>query len=219
MMVKKYIVILLMVVGTLTLSAQDEVKQISRKACDCMSELKISGADKDEMNTKLGLCFISASNGHEKYLKEKHGIVLSGKNAKKSGKKLGELIAVRAIIDCPSLIMAMVSGEGFAAAQVEYKKAKVAPPIAVAPAIKSVTGKVISVGKVPFASFDIKGTDGFTTKLYWIDFFDKSSVLLEDVTELKAKKLSFTFIEKKVFFAAKNSYELVKVVTGVTILQ
>ena len=216
---KKHKIFLLLVVGSFTLSAQDEIKNISRKACDCISELDVTDSNKKDMTTKLGVCFISASAGHEKFLKDKHGIDLTGKKLKKSGKKLGELIAMQAIIDCPMLIMAMVSGEGYTAAQVEYKKSrtKVTAPVVKTIPVKSVTGKVIKVEKEGFASFSVLGTDGFTSKLYWIDFFENSSVLLEDATKLKAKQFLFTYIEKKVFFAAKNNYELVKVLTGVSI--
>ncbi|MFT6748032.1 MAG: hypothetical protein ACJAZ2_002390 [Glaciecola sp.] len=218
---KKSILLLALLVGSVVLSAQNELKNITEKSCDCMSDLDISKFKKKDLEAQLGLCFIAGAGDHEKWLEKEHGITFTGKKAKKSGEKLGELIAVQALSKCPGLIMALVNKKGFEEAQVEYKKKKAGIPTTTVTAkpkvtpVKSISGKVVKVGKKNFASFNVKGADGFTNTLYWIDYFDNSGVLLEELSSLKTKDLSFTYIEKKVFFADKNNYELVKVITGV----
>ena len=187
---------------------QKPLKVIAKKACTCTNQ-----AEMNELNTanaramKLGICIIKASRGHESYLKEKHGVDLSQVAQAKHGEKLGYIVALE-MADICSASLAKMTNESTLPKNQEKVKAKV-------------LGKFISIKTKAYVKVIVEDSSDANcrilsfTRLYLIFNFKNSKSFSKLTAFKKGSLYEFEYIEKEVYFATRNEYSKVKIITGI----
>ena len=181
---------------------QKPLKVIAKKACTCTNQ-----AEMNELNTanaramKLGICIIKASRGHESYLKEKHGVDLSQVAQAKHGEKLGYIVALE-MADICSASLAKMTNESTLPKNQEKVKAKV-------------LGKFISIKTKAYVKVIVEDSSEKIVHLYLIFNFKNSKSFSKLTAFKKGSLYEFEYIEKEVYFATRNEYSKVKIITGI----
>ena len=205
---------------SLSVNSQDVLQSMAEESCNCMDELDPKSTA-SEVETKFGLCMVASAGLYMEELESQYDINFS-KNPSKAGKKLGELVGMRMINECPGYLTFLAGQGSFKDAQEERlrKKQKIQEAESVinnsssSSGSSSISGKFVRLEKNQFYNLVVEDKSGNTYKLLWLGSFEGSEVLLD---ESKVGQLIEVNYEEEALFNAEHSeYIDQKIITGVT---
>ena len=100
-MLKKTILIFIIIFSFQKSYSQGILDSIANKTCICIDSAKTLKMDRNQQLTEFGVCMIKTAEPYKKELKRDYNIDLNVLN-KETGEKLGRLIALKLVGNCPT---------------------------------------------------------------------------------------------------------------------
>ncbi|SEA01445.1 hypothetical protein [Bizionia paragorgiae] len=196
----KVLLILLTVLFVQNSFAQEDdyMLKITKKACECLSELK----DTENITTeRLGLCMLAEAGKYKDELLRDYNIDMM--NIDETGEELGRLIGLKMITVCPEVMMSLADIKD----EDDYEET-----------LYSAQGKVRSITKEDFIVFSIKTEDGRTTKFHWLTFIQSDFDLQNNYESLKGKTIDLEYDIYEFYDAKLGDYRNYNIIESITIV-
>jgi hypothetical protein len=100
-MLKKTILIFIIIFSFQKSYSQGVLDSIANKTCICIDSAKTLNMNRNQQLTEFGVCMIKNAEPYKKELKRDYNIDLNVLN-KETGEKLGRLLALKLVGNCPS---------------------------------------------------------------------------------------------------------------------
>lgn len=100
-MLKKTILLFIIIFSFQKSYSQGILDSIAKKTCICIDSAKTLKMDRNQQLTEFGVCMIKTAEPYKKELKRDYNIDLNILN-KETGEKLGRLIALKLVGNCPT---------------------------------------------------------------------------------------------------------------------
>ncbi|MFK7750127.1 MAG: hypothetical protein AB8B65_17170 [Kordia sp.] len=191
---------------TIIVTAQEEdskqavLDDITRDACDCITEKSSKKITKKQLEVQLGLCLI---NSYGKYKKRIDKYIEISLNDPDSLENLGQEIGLNMLTICPDTFMSFAQ---------EYIVDDLEAEVAVVPSKTDlVTGKVQKLTKDQFNMITFEGINKRKYKFLWLEYFEGQE-LLNDVKKLKKLKVTVTFESVEMYDPKMEDYRTYKVI-------
>ena len=100
-MIKKFTFLFLVIISFQNAYSQDILESIATKTCECIEAKTNKKLNGNEAFAELGICMIKVSEPYKKELKKDYNVDLDVLN-KETGEKLGRLVALILVGNCPA---------------------------------------------------------------------------------------------------------------------
>ena len=186
-----------------TLFAQDAtdglIKQITKDTCVELSRLDFSKQTTDELKVSLGLALVKVMGQHQAELKS------AGFNTSdsKSVEKLAVDVGMRLVTDCPTFFETLT------------KNPNHIKELALNESSGTISGKLVRIVGGDFTHLLIEDTKGKVERLWWMEYFSGSNVLLSNPQTQLNRSLKVSYVEREIFNSTLNDYVKVKVITRI----
>lgn len=185
--------------SSFTLVAQDVLDGIATGTCDCLKELDREVHKGEALQMQLGLCMMKVSAPYEKELRKQFKVDLSRLDAG-AGEKLGELVGMRLVTQCPEFLEMLAEMEGEET------------PDVVEQVTATVTGVVAGLRDRQFSTVLVKDVSGRTVELLRLEHFQNADMLAgAGATEVKG---TFYYTVKELYDPVAGTYRAHNVLVG-----
>ncbi len=193
---------------TITVLAQQDQSEIVKKAakstCECYSKknLDIESISRENLQMELGFCIITAYNNDQKAIKEIYGDLLADATAME---KFGTDVGLQMATECPDTLLEIGSQYLDENEDEEtYQEGSI------------VTGKIDKITTEQFIVVNIKDDTGRRYKLYWLDYFEGDSYILNALNSKDRNTYSFEYVDIELFDPSTKEYRDYKVLSNVS---
>ncbi len=142
----------------------NHLDEIAQKSCSCVTADEMAQSTIEALQAKFGACIVKEALAYKAPLKAENGLDMDAMDYE-TGKKLGQLVAVRMLNYCPEVLMKL------------GMKAKNA-----APAVLQKQGTIQSITAGDFATLKLQAEDKLITKYLWLTNFPGAN----ELSQLKA---------------------------------
>lgn len=194
----RLIALLVLVFGPLLVKSQDVLDNISKDVCPCLQELSPQ-APKDSLNMKLGLCMLTHALPYQRELKKKHGVDLDQFDGP-TGEKLGRLLAMKLVVNCP----------GFTELVVRLSEEEMPPPPAILDA-RTVYGTVQEVTPSQFLTITVKTDDGPSYEFLLLEHVTNIDQVSQDPGKARGFHAKWGYREREFFDPFTRTYKTYRV--------
>ncbi len=199
---------------------------ITDECCACIQPKEIEKMNLDELQIALGLCFVESFSEHKKDLKAL-GFTITDPN---SMTKFGEDVGMRLTLVCPvykNKIMALLADENSGLQELmggsqQSLTDQPMPTTARSNTLAELSSEEITVKNMMGTLEDIKGTDyativikaenGRLHEFLWLDYFEGSQELIDNIEALQGKKVSLQYVGREYFLPKMKGYYGVNVI-------
>jgi len=191
--------LLLVLLQTAPLHAQDVLDRIAVSTCDCINAVDRKEVKGEALQMQLGLCMMQAAAPYDKELRKQYKVDMSRLEAG-SGERLGELVGFRLVAKCPEFLefVAEMQNEG----ATEVAQAVVA----------KVSGSVTGLRDRQFSTVLVKDVSGRTVELLRLEHFPNADLLAgAGATGVKG---TFLFTVKELYDPVAGTYRAHNVLVG-----
>jgi hypothetical protein len=193
-----------LVVCCSALSAQTEqerlVKVMAAEACTELSKTDLSNKSPDQVKAAIGIPLVQALGRHAAEL------TASGINVadQKQSEAFGQRVGIQLVGDCPAFIAALAKNP-------DVIKQGAANPATTG----TISGTLLKIVAGDFSYLQVEDSKGKIEKLWWMEYFDGSKVLLTDPSRRLNKPINVKYTEKEVFNSTLGDYVKIKIITGI----
>lgn len=151
----------------------------------------------DNFEMQLGLLMIPVMTAYKESLEK----VIPGFVFENDLESISEQIGVQLAMSCPSFLQLVSSHPEF------INQTNLNPE-------RTIEGKLLLIQEADFTHIQVKGSNGRTEKLWWLEYFDGADELVSK--SLLSKNVNVRYIEKEVYSAALKDYIIIKVIKGIS---
>lgn len=198
---KNILVLLALTALPLATTAQDVLDKVADGACSCLHDKADAIGDAEQMKVQFGLCFLSAANPYEKELRKKYNVDLT-QITNEGGESLGRLIAPRMAARCPDELAALMQKISAQDQAVEEEEA-----------VTMIRGEVVKATKDRFLWLMVRGEDGRTIELLWLDHVSGAEHI--DLSAPQGTKAGFAYVQRELLDPASGAYRSYDVLTAI----
>jgi hypothetical protein len=180
----------------------DLLKQLAQEACQEIKKTDFSNKSADELKLALGLPLVMVSGRHQGELKAV-GIDMSDSQ---SARKFGNDVGIYLAQNCPEFVASMMKNPS-AVAEIA-QNAKTSGPL-------SISGTLVKIVNGDFSYLQVEDSKGKIEKLWWMEYFDGSNVLVVSPQNRLNRPIKVNYVEKELFNFTLKDYVKVKVITGI----
>ena len=189
---KRNVLIIIFIIISKLIFAQDYMDKIALRACDCINSISDT-INSDKYVLRFGACLMTAASPYKKQLRKDHKI----KDFVKQAKELGTLIGLHVWSVCPE------SMEKLYGTDTEEEKLLNDAEF---------EGRVINIEDDIFVMLSIKNESGMISKFYWLSQIESDIDLQNQYKTLLDKSVRITFGTKEIFDARIGEYRTFKII-------
>ncbi len=199
-MIKKFTLLLLVITACLNANAQDILDSIATKTCGCIEAKTTKKMNRNEALAELGICMINVAEPYKKELKKDYNVDLNVLN-KETGEKLGRLVALKLVGNCPSFKSLMQTEINN---QIQKKEGET---------VFEFSGVVKETKQNQFVSITIENENNKIKEFLWL-----TEVAENNVSILKSKGIfvKITYTQMELFEPKLNKYVINYVLKSIT---
>lgn len=189
--------LLLLVLVSITSSAQELLDTVAKEVCACVEgkKDKLQGLTPDKVQAQLGLCILSSYTAHDKEVKAKYGDLMGNDKAME---KFGEDIGVKMVTACPETLMEFAGvGDDEVTAEV-----------------LSVEGKITEIKNEQFTTILVKDKNGRVYSFLVLNYFDTASLIIgNELTKNSSVVIEYSEVE--LYDNKSKEFRFFKVISGI----
>ena len=174
--------------------------QITKETCDELSQRDFSRTNPDEMKMLLGLALIKVMGKHQGELS---AIGVSPSDPK-SVEKLATSVGMQLVAECPTFLDALTRNPN-AITGLARKETSAG----------TISGTLVKVVEGEFTHLQVEDANGRIEKLWWMEYFNGSNILLADAHGQLNKPIKVNYVEREIFNSTLRDYVKVKVITSI----
>ena len=199
-MIKKFSLLFLIIISFQNTYSQDILDSIATKTCECIEAKTNKNLNRNEALSELGVCLIKVSEPYKKELKKDYNVDLNLLN-KETGEKLGRLVALKLVGNCPafkSLMQTEVNN------QIQKKENET---------IFEFSGVVKEIKQNQFVSITVENENYKTKEFLWL-----TEVAENNISILKSNGIfvKITYTQMELFEPKLNKYVISYVLKSIT---
>ncbi|RZJ72797.1 hypothetical protein [Flavobacterium sp.] len=179
-------------------NAQDVYQKTATETCNCVNDLKKSGATQIT-DTQLGICMIKAYTNHKSEFPKDKQFSLDDQSG--GFETLGAEIGLKMMDFCPDVLMALVEEDDSSGAA--------------AATTHSLTGKVLEVKTEQFVTISVKDDNGRAHTMILLNYFASATMFTEGKVK-KGDKITVTYSEVELYDPKMKEFRYYKVIAGLT---
>lgn len=191
-------IILFFVLSSLSMFSQDVKDKIAKETCECSKKFDLDTMNSSDLEVKFGLCMLESYNNHINEFSENEKLNF---NDGTQMEKFGEQIAMKMLSFCPDIILKL--GEGYD----EIEKGNTQDAV--------ISGNYVGNDIDTFYNIIIKESNGETTKLIILDYFDNVNLITDKLLK-NNDGVNVSYYETQLFDAKLNKFITAKIVTDIT---
>lgn len=199
-MIKKFTFLFLVIISFQNAYSQDILESIATKTCECIEAKTNKKLNGNEAFAELGICMIKVSEPYKKELKKDYNVDLDVLN-KETGEKLGRLVALKLVGNCPAFKSFMQTEVNN---QIQNKENET---------MFEFSGVVKEIKQNQFVSITIENEHHKTKEFLWL-----TEVIENNVSILKSNGLyvKITYTQMELFEPKLNKYVISYVLKSIT---
>jgi hypothetical protein len=174
--------------------------QITKETCDELSQRDFSRTSPDEMKMLLGLALIKVMGKHQAEL----GAIGVSTSDPKSIEKLATSVGMLLVAECPPFLEALTRNPNTIAGLAGKQTSS-----------GSISGKLVKIVDGEFTHLQVEDASGRIEKLWWMEYFNGSNILLADSQGQLNKPIKVNYVEREIFNSTLRDYVKVKVITSI----
>ncbi|GLB50213.1 hypothetical protein [Neptunitalea lumnitzerae] len=185
-------------------TTKDELlKGAAQHACDCFTSKDIDFENITDKNieVELGICILSYYKDHKEAIESEYGNILKDTAAMEN---FAVDVGIEMAGFCPEALIAITGDEAFEEEETYETYA--------------LKGTILNINTDQFVYIEVKDENGKRFKIYWLDYFEGDSIILDLLDQKKVDKKSYyieyTFVE--LFDPSTKEYRNFKVLTNVS---
>ncbi len=206
-------------------------KKMIKEVCAEITKKDLSKLNKDNMQTELSMMMMPAFMNNMNEIETVYG---GGIADKKVMSKLGQELGMKLAFECPAFMtfaIKMTQDKDMAKLMTgnddkkvieedeESPKVIYTPPVVTSKSkvileTTAVSGKLLAINQGDITTISVKGADGKTEKLYWLEYFENAEAFQKNIPSLINKSVKFSYKAIDVYNAAKKEYKYIMVITG-----
>lgn len=205
---KKYLVfavcfLLISVAAHAQMSKDSLMKIMAKETCAEISKKDLAGKSMDELEMELGLAMLPVVAKYQEELKTIFGFDMEDP---KSMEGMGREVGMQLAKDCPAFLKMFMSNPE-AMKEITGKDKNV-------PAVSIINGTLLKVVNGDFTYIQVKDGSGKIEKLWWMEYFEGSNKLINELDKQLNKPVRVSYIEKEIYNSTLKDYMKLKIITG-----
>ena len=189
-MIKKFTLLFLVIIAFQNAYSQYILDSIATKTCECIEAKTTSKMNRNEALAEFGICVIKMAEPYKKELKKDYNVDLNLLN-KETGEKLGRLVALKLVGNCPAFKTLMQTEINN---QIQKKENET---------VFEFSGVVKEIKQNQFVSITIENENNKTKEFLWL-----TEVTEKNISVLKSKGIfvKITYTQLELFEPKLNKY-------------
>ena len=205
---KKYIVfavcfLLISIAAQAQMPKDSLMKIMAKETCTEISKKDLAGKSMDELEMELGLAMLPVVAKYQEELKTIFGFDMEDP---KSMEGMGREVGMQLAKDCPAFLKMFMSNPE-AMKEITGKDKNV-------PAVSIINGTLLKVVNGDFTYIQVKDGSGKIEKLWWMEYFEGSNKLINELDKQLNKPVRVSYIEKEIYNSTLKDYMKLKIITG-----
>ena len=192
---KKTLLFIYLLATVNTCFAEDFLDSVAKKTCACLDSVPAANLSQDNSKAQMGLCIIGSTTPQERE-QFKKDFALDFDQLDKNGTRIGEIIGLRVVTNCPASIQRVMS-------------------VGNNNAVSTVTGVITKIEPDFPVVFSLKDNQGKVIKLYWVDTVESEQDLPNTYSTLIGKTVEVKYKNKDMFDPKIGEYRQFKVISKI----
>ncbi len=199
-MIKKFTLLFLIIIAFQNAYSQDILDSIATKTCECIEAKTTPKMNRNEALAEFGICMIKMAEPYKKELKKDYNVDLNVLN-KETGEKLGRLVALKLVGNCPAFKTLMQTEINN---QIQKKEGET---------VYEFSGVVKEIKQNQFVSITIENENNKIKEFLWL-----TEVAENNISILKSKGIfvKITYTQMELFEPKLNKYVISYVLKSIT---
>jgi hypothetical protein len=203
-----FILLSLSVISHGQMTKDSLLRKMADEVCVELQGLDLKGKSREKIEMELGMAMMPIVFKYEKEIDKTFGIKLKGE---KDGQAIGKLLGVQLVKSCPSFLNFFLENPEVTQEIVNENDDSMDEELG----IMSKKGTIEKIVKGEFTYLQIKGVDGKTEKLWWLEHFEGADDLLKSPNSFLNKTYEFKYTEKEIYNAVLNDYIKIKILSRI----
>lgn len=199
-----FTLLLITTIGFSQTTKDELLKGAAQHACDCFTSKDFDFENTTDQNlvVELGICILGYYKDHKEVIDNEYGYILKDDAAME---EFSLEVGMEMAGYCPEALIALSGNEVFEEEEETYET-------------YALKGTIININTDQFVYIEVKDENGKRFKIYWLDYFEGDSIVLDLLDQKKVDKKSYyieyTFVE--LFDPSTKEYRNFKVLTNVS---